>query len=395
MKKLLIILFILGFITNLIHAQSNGWIKLNLDSIPGDPFFTDVAFSNADTGWLTPDQTIIYRTDDGAATFNAQSTSFGSTNAVHMMDANYSYVGGEGGWVYKTTTGGFNWNILTSMGSELLDISVPPGTNPNLPVGYACGGNGQVWRIDSTLTNLNTGLATTFSGISSPSVNNVWFRGGNLIYYFDGATFTSQSHPSGTFNHIHLINNQEGWVVGNAGIISHTTNGGASWIAQTNPDSLSRSLYGVFFLNSNEGWAVGNLGVILSTSNGGNTWTVNGDGLTSNNLTRACFNSPSNGYVSGVHKTILKYTKLNGIKENEQTSEINIFPNPTSGMIKLKIPNNQILEAVVINDMMGRRVIQKDNVIINEIDLQTLTSGFYAINIATNKQRYFGKIIKQ
>ncbi len=69
--------------------------------------------------------------------------------------------------------------------------------------------------------------------------------------------FISQIAPPGTFNDIHFINNQEGWVVGDGGVIGHTTDGGAGWATQTNPDTQNRTLIGVFFLDSNNGWAVG------------------------------------------------------------------------------------------------------------------------------------------
>ena len=125
------------------------------------------------------------------------------------------------------------------------------------PIGYASGNSGNVWEITSTLTNLNSPSSSTFSGISAPSVNNVWVCGGNRIYYYNGTDFTSQIAPTGTFNDIHFINNQEGWVVGDFGVIGNTTDGGTLWVTQTNPDTQDRSLYGVFFLDSNYGWAVG------------------------------------------------------------------------------------------------------------------------------------------
>ncbi len=162
----------------------------------------------------------------------------------------------------------------------LLDISFPFGTTPANPIGYACGDSGQVWEITSTLTNLNSPSSTTFSGISAPSVNNVWVCGGNRIYYYNGTNFTSQTAPAGTFNDIHFINNQEGWVVGSGGVIGHTTNGGTSWNEQTNPDTQNRTLIKVFFLDANNGWAVGVDGVILHTIDGGTTWTIEGAGLT-------------------------------------------------------------------------------------------------------------------
>ena len=128
--------------------------------IPGTPDFSDVFFTNDNTGWITSSASNnIYKTVDGAATFSTQTTPLGSTNAIHMLDGNNGYSGGEGGWVYNTSDGGLNWNILASMGN-LLDISFPFKPDTNNPIGYACGDAGRVWEITSTLTNLNSPSAS-------------------------------------------------------------------------------------------------------------------------------------------------------------------------------------------------------------------------------------------
>ena len=66
------------------------------------------------------------------------------------------------------------------------------------------------------------------------------------------------------------------------------------WNTQTNPDTQNRSLYSVFFLDSDNGWAVGNGGIILQTTNGGTTWTIEGAGLTT-------------AFLRGVHFTSYKW----------------------------------------------------------------------------------------
>ena len=78
----------------------------------------------------------------------------------------------------------------------------------------------------------------------------------------------------------------------------------------SNPDTQDRAMIDVFFLNSSEGWIVGNQGLILHTTNGGTTWTVEGAGLTTSLLTGVHFVSTVNGnvvYVVGNNGTLLKY----------------------------------------------------------------------------------------
>ncbi len=242
--------------------------------------------------------------------------------------------------------------------------------------------------IFPSLTNLNTGLNGDFSGISAPSVNNVWVCGGNRIYYYNGTNFTSQIAPGGTFNDIHFISNQEGWVVGNVGIIGNTTDGGADWITQTNPDIQNRSLYGVFFLNSDKGWAVGVNGVILHTIDGGTNWAVEGAGLTTAFLRGVHFTSATNGYVVGNDKTLLKYGELTSVENEEELptkfSLSQNYPNPfnPTATIQYAIPKAGAVTLKVYN-ILGQEMIT----IINEerpagsyeveFNASTLPSGIY------------------
>lgn len=62
-----------------------------------------------------------------------------------------------------------------------------------------------------------------------------------------------------------------GYIVGSAGTILKTNNGGQTWIALTNGKQLN--LHDLYFLNANEGWVVGDSGLISHTTNGGMTWS--------------------------------------------------------------------------------------------------------------------------
>ena len=75
-----------------------------------------------------------------------------------------------------------------------------------------------------------------------------------------------------------FVNAQYGWVVGEAGLVAQTADGGETWTERLlNP---SDHFEGVFFLNSRRGWVVGNReikgpahrGLVLGTDDGGATW---------------------------------------------------------------------------------------------------------------------------
>src|SRR5262249_9741172 len=93
------------------------------------------------------------------------------------------------------------------------------------------------------------------------------------IYHVEDATLRS----------VFFIDNKEGWVVGDEGMILHTIDGGATWQRQRAPlRSAQRvSLRSVHFLSQFVGWVVGreelphgmgSVGVILFTSDGGLEW---------------------------------------------------------------------------------------------------------------------------
>ena len=72
-------------------------------------------------------------------------------------------------------------------------------------------------------------------------------------------------------------------------------------------------------------------------------------------------------------------------------SDINIFPNPTNGIIYLSTPVNTInIEIYNLNGQMITKLKQK-----SKIDLAELTDGFYFVKIITQNREYYKKIIKQ
>src|SRR5205823_11857113 len=71
-----------------------------------------------------------------------------------------------------------------------------------------------------------------------------------------------------------------GTIVGDAGIILQTTNGGEQWNSQ--PTVAFNYLYGVSFTDANTGTAVGYEnpdGTILRTTDGGNSWIRQNSGI--------------------------------------------------------------------------------------------------------------------
>ena len=70
---------------------------------------------------------------------------------------------------------------------------------------------------------------------------------------------------------IFFVNDQTGWMCGNAGYIYKTTNGGDSWTQQNS--GVTKDIQKLYFLNENFGYVGTVQGSVLKTTNGGDTWT--------------------------------------------------------------------------------------------------------------------------
>ena len=102
-----------------------------------------------------------------------------------------------------------------------------------------------------------------------------------------------------SLNDVFFTDSDKGWVVGNDGIILHTTNGGENWVQQTS--GTTERLRTLQFINADTGWVAGgstNL-TLLYTQDGGTTWidTTPG-GLVTSFFTDLYFTDSQNGWTT-------------------------------------------------------------------------------------------------
>lgn len=101
---------------------------------------------------------------------------------------------------------------------------------------------------------------------------------------------------------VDFVGGNHGWVVGRAGSVLSTQDGGESWMQQSS--GVTSTLNCVSFVSTSTGYAVGDEGVILKTDNGGQTWVPQSSGTTKA-LLDASFPDPRNGWVVGADGAIL------------------------------------------------------------------------------------------
>lgn len=80
-----------------------------------------------------------------------------------------------------------------------------------------------------------------------------------------------------------------------------------------------------------------------------------------------------------------------GLSTTELTSEFEVYPNPTNGLVNLGIAQNE-LEKVSVFDLSGKLIVQTRS---TQIDLSEFAAGIYAMEIVTSKRNFIQKIVKE
>lgn len=157
-----ILLCLLTFLISLVSlAQQYGWTDIS-DNIPENADLSDVFCVSDDEGWISvSSEAIILHTTNGGATLEIQTNQFStSLAAIYIKGENEDFVGYGSGFAYRTADGGVNRSFHESLPSFFRNIDFTPETQ-----GYACRNSGEVYSISGSITNLNSGKPTDFSGI--------------------------------------------------------------------------------------------------------------------------------------------------------------------------------------------------------------------------------------
>lgn len=92
---------------------------------------------------------------------------------------------------------------------------------------------------------------------------------------------------------------------------------------------------------------------------------------------------------------IIEGTHGAGIRENRLT-EVKVFPNPTTGLVTIDVPQHGGNGSIIVRDLSGRTVYQTGAVQrYNVVDLTKFESGVYTYEVTTPKGKATGKLVKQ
>lgn len=154
----------------------------------------------------------------------------------------------------------------------------------------------------------NTGLATAMG----EGVTHVYASAGGKVdsatvaVFFQPGWYTQASSTTNSLWGVFFLRDgRNGWAVGDAGTIVHTTDAGASWSTQVSTTAFS--LRGVWFTSAQVGYAAGYGGTVMQTQNGGATWTRLTTGATAN-FNDICFADSQHGWAVGANGIIARTT---------------------------------------------------------------------------------------
>jgi photosystem II stability/assembly factor-like uncharacterized protein len=321
MKKTftLIILTILGFITNAQWIQQNsgttailtcvyfadslhGWVGTEMDTIlrttdsgnnwikvstHTNEYIKKIFFINKNVGWCASNSGdshgIICKSTDGGITWNKVYQNNIGPRSIYFINEMVGwaagYAGFQGGQVLSTTDGGKIWKMNSDIGTEIRpydilflnkDTGFVSGEGLPSPKVYKTTNGGQNWR------NINIESLShiaTFYNISFSDTQNglICGQNGTLLGTNNGGEYWSQIYTGRVGSFMVVVNRKpKYWIAGEHYIIS-SRDSGANWFPQYKNDV---TFWGMCFLNDSLGWAVGTSGnydslIILKTTNGG------------------------------------------------------------------------------------------------------------------------------
>ncbi|MFC1946386.1 YCF48-related protein [Chloroflexota bacterium] len=147
-----------------------------------------------------------------------------------------------------------------------------------------------------------------YSALCFSDENNGWVIGdsGIVLHTEDGGNSweTIQSETESDLKCIHFSGSENGWIAGSYDTLGLTTDGGESWSWQQ-IDGLGGTFTDIYFYDELTGWLVNNYGKILHTEDGGVTWVLQDSG-TDRALASVFFIDAETGWAIKSEREILR-----------------------------------------------------------------------------------------
>lgn len=218
-----------------------------------------------------------------ASRIGIQKTLFGGK----MINQSTGWVVGNEGLMLKTTDGGKSWKEINLKTEEpLYDVTFVDSNE-----GWVVGAKGLILHSSDGFNTFDTQNSKTENyllrvlflnkeiGFITGGLGTILFtvNGGKdwNLYPIDwNEKLKEVAETLGVvYPHlydIYFVDDEWGWIVGENGVILHTTDGGKTWALQRG--GWLAPLFSVYFKTRSEGWVVGQNGLFLHTTDGAH-WT--------------------------------------------------------------------------------------------------------------------------
>ena len=287
---------------------------------------TGVSFVTTSTGWAVGVSGTVIRTTNGGSTWTAQTAptvpAARNLRAVSFFDANVGVAVGDQGTttstIVYTSNGGVTWRTASTTSTVgLSGVQMVSAT-----VGWAVGGAGAILRTGDGGATWLPQISPTVAGLSAISFapgGTVGYLVGNAslpswtIYKTtdSGVTWTAANGLGATgainLTGVSCFDSLNAVAVGTNGQIRHTTDGGTTWLNQSQNNVGSNALRDVKMIDANTMKVIGDIGMIFTTSDSGNFWTTPMIGVTATYQT-SYFIDANLGWAAGTNGTIIRTT---------------------------------------------------------------------------------------
>ena len=279
------------------------WVTLQKRD-PAIRDYMSITFTSKNTGWAVGSASFedldnpgfIGYTRDGGQTWEKSEIKIETDlTEIYFLDEKHGWAVGAKGTIARTTNGK-DWELqISKVGNWLNSVSF---VDPD--IGYAAGANetilstrngGRSWKVlqgGQISEGVGEEDTTLYNAIQFFDEKTGWVAGIRLSPSTQTQSALIQKTTDGgkkwvvqetgkedVLEDIFFLDANQGWAVGENGVILYTNNGGDTWREQTS--GTEEKLRSIQFVDKHVGWAVGGdfgVGVILSTSNGGKKWDV-------------------------------------------------------------------------------------------------------------------------
>jgi photosystem II stability/assembly factor-like uncharacterized protein len=319
--------------------------------------------------------------------------------AVWATSSNDAYLGG---WdtVFASHNGGTAWNMAYT-NTFLLGVNALQFTSPQNGYAFMTYSSflkttdaGNNWSVptgpgviedfyDGYMLDDNNGYGVGDCGLIAKTTD-----GGATWSQYDWNNWTEWSCIR--IWGVHFTSASNGYATADSGVVLRTTDSGGHWSRNViaSPDDM---LNDIFFVNPATGYIAGGSGKVFKTTNGGDSWTQE-PSLTTNDLHSVFFISENLGWVVGSNGTILRYGDASssvGEPVQLDDKQVIIYPNPSSGKATLAVdaPFYSDVSADIF-DLTGKLVCNVFKGKLNKgqnllrMNLEGLNNGLYLCRIS-------------